>query len=304
MPDTQSPPNDVDDIWAQMQAEDAKPRKKVDLAALQSKSKAKKIESSAKKKMPAFMEDWGDIISCPAQVTETNEDEMPETLMDQFEQIPMSSPEEFLGYIQRDMNLLSEAALTVRVNSLKKPHKAIVEHSEDLATDIIDGCLDELLKPLLKRLMDKSVKCRELSIEILASLVENATDISHALPYIIHVEVQRLGAEDSDENAHLPEVMRPEPERRPTQFLSPIEPSEEVRCNLGKLVTATLSRCSTAQIVSYVDEATGLLRAMCMDPFHEAKYAALISMEAFCYNHHAILLHFTEALARSLTSCL
>ena len=300
------PDNDVDDIWAQMQSEDAKPRKQIDLAALQSKSKKK--DPKKKKEIASqdgFMnQGWGDIISCPAQVVDTGAEEAPETLMDQFEKIPMSSPDEFLGYIQRDMNLLSESSLTVRANSLKKLHRAIVEHKDDLATDIIDGCLDELLKPLLKRLVDKSEKCRELSILILQSLVEQSTDISHALPYIIHVVVQRLGAEDIDGVAHLPEVMRPEPEQKPTEFLNPIETSEEVRLQLGKLVAATLARCSTMQVLSYVDEATGLLRAMCMDPYHEAKYSALIAMEAFCYNHHEILLHFTDPLARSLTSSL
>jgi len=53
-----------------------------------------------------------------------------------------------------------------------------------------------------------------------------------------------------------------------------------------------------------MDEATGLLRAQAMDPFHEVKALACETMISFCYNHHEILLYFAEPLGRSLTSCL
>lgn len=50
--------------------------------------------------------------------------------------------------------------------------------------------------------------------------------------------------------------------------------SEEVRLQLGHFVAALLLRCSPTQIYAYIDEATGLIRAQAMDPFHEVKALA------------------------------
>ena len=82
------------------------------------------------------------------------------------------------------------------------------------------------------------------------------------------------------------------------------EESEEVRLQLGLFVAVLLARCSVTQVYSYVDEATGLLRAAAMDPFHSVKALGCETMIAFCYNHTEMLLHFALPLARSLTSCL
>ena len=71
--------------------------------------------------------------------------------------------------------------------------------------------------------------------------------------------------------------------------------SEEVRLQLGHFVAALLLRCSPTQIYAYIDEATGLIRAQAMDPFHEVKALAchLVQLVAWlvgwwmdeaCYN--------------------
>lgn len=41
-----------------------------------------------------------------------------------------------------------------------------------------------------------------------------------------------------------------------------------------------------------------------MDPFSEVKQLGCEILQTFCYNHHDVLLHFTEPMGRSLTSCL
>eukprot|EP00438_Fugacium_kawagutii_P023321 Skav227002 [mRNA] locus=scaffold4219:189182:200878:- [translate_table: standard] len=85
--------------------------------------------------------------------------------------------------------------------------------------------------------------------------------------------------------------MRPDPEQKPTEIAQPVEAtplpgtnltswgtphqeSEEVRLQLGHFVASLLRRCSPTQIYSYIDEATGLIRAQAMDPFHEVKALA------------------------------
>ncbi|CAJ1393893.1 unnamed protein product [Effrenium voratum] len=214
-------------------------------------------------------------------------EEPPVTMVDAFEELPTG---------------LSE--LSVRRQSLQKLERVLVQQVDSLATDIIDAVMDALLKPLLKRLKDRSEKCRELAVQILRSLVENTSDLAAALPYIFPSLVARLGSEDLDGVAHLPEVMRPDPEQKPMEIAQPVEDSEEVRLQLGRFVAALLGRCSPTQVYSYVDEATGLIRAAAMDPFHEVKALACETMVAFCCNHTEMLLHFALPMARSLTSCL
>ncbi|CAK9011892.1 Dynein axonemal assembly factor 5 (HEAT repeat-containing protein 2) [Durusdinium trenchii] len=226
--------------------------------------------------------------------------EPPTTMVDALEELPTGTPEIFLAYIQRDINCLSEENLSVRLQSLQKLERVLVKqidtwvnlmgviwrhwlvngnlqslgglqwhHLDSLATDIVDAVVDALLKP-----------------------------------YIFPSLVARLGSEDLDGVAHLPEIMRPDPEQKPTEIAQPVEDSEEVRLQLGHFVASLLSRCSPTQIYSYIDEATGLIRAAAMDPFHEVKALACETMISFCYNHTEMLLHFALPLARSLTSCL
>jgi len=318
---------DVDDIWAEMQQEQPWTSGKVSTKAINismlqrerqrpKRAPAKQLDASLH-----WMQNWSASLThastvgvpakaapCPSLdgsgIGGMQMKEPPATLIDAVEEIPAETPETFLAYIQRDINCLGEDNLCVRQQSLLKLRRVLVEHSDNLSTDIVDAVLDALLKPLLKRLKDKSEKCRELSVIILRSLIENTSDLAATLAYVFPVLVARLGSEDLDGVAHLPEVMRPAPEQRPTEVARPVEESEEVRLQLARFVASLLTRCSQAQVISYIDEATGLLRAEAMDPFHEVKALACETMIAFCHNHSEMLLHFAEPLGRSLTSCL
>ncbi|CAE8619401.1 unnamed protein product [Polarella glacialis] len=230
--------------------------------------------------------------------------EPPTTLIDALEEIPTGTPETFLAYLQRDINCLGEDSLGVRLQSIQKLERILVQQADGLSTDIIDAVCDALLKPLLKRMKDKSEKVRELAVKILRSLVENTSDLSGMLPYVFPTLVARLGSEDLDGIAHLPEVMRPDPEQKPTEISRPVEESEEVRLYLGHFVASLLARCNPTQVYSYIDEATGLLRAQAMDPYHEVKALACETMIAFCHNHTEMLLHFALPMSRSILSCL
>jgi len=309
---------DVDDIWAEMQR-DALPKgaKKCSLSSLQrEKHKPTKQTSNKRDASLQWMQSWsapevnvhsGAMVTLAADGKDFDSIKMTEapcTLIDVIEEIPAGTPETFLAYIQRDINCLVEDNLRVRQNSLQKLERILVNQIDSLSTDIIDAATDALLKPLLKRLKDKSEKCREISVKILKSLIENTSDLSATLAYVFPTLVSRLGAEDLEGVAHLPEVARPNPEQKPTEIATPVESSEEVRLCLARFVSSLLARCNQTQVLSYIDEATGLLRAACMDPYHEVKGVAMESMISFCHNHTEMLLHFSLPLGRSLTSCL
>mmetsp|Transcript_52749 Transcript_52749/g.112873 ORF Transcript_52749/g.112873 Transcript_52749/m.112873 type:complete len:1279 (-) Transcript_52749:88-3924(-) len=312
---------EVDEIWAEMQRE-AAPKasrrpvaKVVDLSKLQ-REKQRPKGPVAKKQLDSslnWMSSWSttlkkqdDIGNLPGadDAGSIRMMEPPATLIDAVDEIPTETPETFLAYLQRDINCLGEDQLGVRLQSLQKMERLLVKRIDNLSTDIVDAAADATLKPLLKRMKDKSEKCRELAVKILRSLVENSSDLSVMLPYIFPTLVARLGCEDLDGIAHLPEAMRPDPEQKPTEIARPVEDSEEVRLELGHFVAMLLARCNQGQIYSYIDEATGLLRAQAMDPFHEVKALACETMISFCHNHTEMLLHFAEPMGRSLTSCL
>lgn len=280
-----------------------------DLSLLQREKKTKKVAKRMDSSLN-WMSGWAKLKTEQEQLRPAEVEpamavvEPPTTMVDALEELPTGTPEIFLAYIQRDINCLAEESLSVRLTSLQKLQRLLVQQVESLATDIIDAVMDALLKPLLKRMKDRSEKCRECAVKILRSLVENTSDLSAALPYIFPSLVGRLGSEDLDGVAHLPEIMRPDPEQKPTEIAQPVEESEEVRLQLGHFVAALLLRCSPTQIYAYIDEATGLIRAQAMDPFHEVKALACETMISFCSNHTEMLLHFALPLARSLTSSL
>lgn len=313
---------DVDDIWAEMQREQQSSRKLKKTSVLSSlqQERHRPKKPSSKKQLDTslqWMQTWATAVKDSSADTDRSTADVasndtasikivepPATLIDTVEEIPTGTPETFLAYVQRDINCLSEDNLGVRQQSLLKLERILVQQIDTLPTDIVDAVTDALLKPLLKRLKDKSEKCRELSVKILRSLIENTSDLSVTLGYVFPTLVARLGCEDLEGVAHLPEIMRPNPEQKPTEIARPVEDSEEVRLHLAHFVSCLLARLSQTQVLCYIDEATGLLRAQAMDPFHEVKGVGMETMIAFCHNHTEMLLHFAEPLGRSLTSCL
>mmetsp|Transcript_49703 Transcript_49703/g.118445 ORF Transcript_49703/g.118445 Transcript_49703/m.118445 type:complete len:1314 (+) Transcript_49703:70-4011(+) len=319
---------DVDEMWAEMQKEQRRAlapnarssgiKVPVDISSLQRerqkpKKPVKALDTSLNWMQTVSLKptsNVGDWQSGPTVNDEAMKDllavmEPPETLLDAVAVVPAgTTPETFMTYIQRDINCLTEDMQSVRQQSLLKLENLLVKQMDTLSSDIVDTVLDAILKPLLKRMKDKSEKCRELAVRILRSLIENASNLSATLPYVFPVLVSRFGCEDLDGVAHLPEVMRPNPEQRPTELGRPVEESEEVRLELARFVASLLARCSQTQVLSYIDEATGLVRAQTMDPFHEVKLLGCETMIAFCHNHTEMLLHFSEPMGRALTSCI
>lgn len=307
----------MDEIWAEMQKELGPrhaPAKTVDLQVLQrQRLKPKKGASKGVDPAVRWIQQWSAGILPNEGMGVTSEQDVegqlkqmepPTTLIDAIDELPTDSPATFLAYLQRDINCLGEESLCVRLQSLQKLERVLVQHIDNLSTDLVDVVAENTLKPLLKRLKDKSEKCRELAAKILRALIMNVSELSFMLPYVFPTLVARLGSEDLDGVAHLPEAMRPNPEQKPVELSRPVEESEEVRLELARFVAALLSRCTQHQVYAWIDEATGLIRAQAMDPFHEVKLLSCETMIAFCHNHTEMLLHFAEPLGRSLTSCL
>jgi hypothetical protein len=301
---------DVDDVWADMRREKVGPalaslgRKTKPAAKKGPKARAKQLDSTM-----AWTKSWG--LQVAAVKTEVAPvlieavSEPPETMLDTFLDESVSwTPESFMAAVARDINLLSEDSVQVRLESLQKLARLV---SSSLPTDVFDAAIDVLLKPLLKRFADASERNREIACKIVMVLMEGVTDseISQSLPYLVPVLVSRLQCEDIDGVSHLPEVARPKPEQRPSLHYA-IETSEEVRLCLAHVTRALLQRLVPYPnlMVTYIDEVVGVCRAFAMDPFADVKALACENMELLCYHHYEMLLHFTEPLGRSLCSCL
>lgn len=67
--------------------------------------------------------------------------------------------------IQRDVNCLCENNKSTRRRAIEKITKEILRKAPPLKADILQGCFESILKPVLKLFSDPSEKCRELSIQ-------------------------------------------------------------------------------------------------------------------------------------------
>ena len=93
--------------------------------------------------------------------------------------VPVDTPENFIAHLQHDINVLGDEnePLAKRLRSVKKFELLIVERNSALSSDIIEKSLEDLFKPLLKRLQkDASEKIRETATKILIKLIETAPD--------------------------------------------------------------------------------------------------------------------------------
>ncbi|CEM18674.1 unnamed protein product [Vitrella brassicaformis CCMP3155] len=217
---------------------------------------------------------------------------------------PLHDNERFLFHLRRDLNvLLEEPGMPARLEAIGRIHRALLLERQQIQTSVYEGLADVVRRALLRGFSDKSEKIRELAIQTFTAVLEGCEDIEPSLAHIYPVLIARLGSEDIDGMAHLPEVLRPVKEQKPQQ-VRPIEESEEVRLELFNFMQVVIARSTQDEVLQYLDEITGLLRSGAMDPFDGVKLKACELMRVFCYQYHPILLHFAEPMGRSLTSCL
>ena len=99
--------------------------------------------------------------------------------------------------------------------------------------------------------------------------------------------------------------MRPVASQKPQIVMSPPEKSEEIRCLLSKFTEKVLEKTEPHLLVGYLDETTSITRALVMDPASgEVIQIGCEAMRILCTKATERLLHYTEALGRSLFTSL
>ncbi|KEP63383.1 UNVERIFIED_CONTAM: HEAT repeat-containing protein [Hammondia hammondi] len=210
--------------------------------------------------------------------------------------------EHLQSFLRRQANILADdRSVSSRLRALQKL-KACFLHQE-CPPYAYDMLLTTAAGPVMDMLSHWSETCRELAAEISSSMAKHVSAVDGLLRVAIPIAVTRFGSQDVEGVAHLPEVMRPPPGQKPTQLI-PVESSEEVRGAMLKFVSALVERCSDDAIWENMDGIVSILRACAMDQCAAIQIAACAHICNFCDHHHQGLFHFTEALARSLFSCL
>ncbi|XP_046844839.1 dynein axonemal assembly factor 5-like isoform X2 [Xenia sp. Carnegie-2017] len=151
-----------------------------------------------------------------------------------------------LQMIQRDVNCLCENNKSTRRRAIEKITKEMLRKAPPLKADILQGCFESILKPVLKLFSDPSEKCRELSIQFVLDSSTRLEDMTPFLPYVIPVCVQRLGQQEI------------------------VETCEELRLLIMELLTALVVICKE-NIALYVDDFVTTLCKAIADPFHHVK---------------------------------
>jgi hypothetical protein len=217
--------------------------------------------------------------------------------------------QELLSSLSREINSLSDESFTTRKQALEKLYDCCMNIKPRLTlrklyTGEGQEILEHLSKPLLKRFSDDREKCREVAIKLYKELIARCEDVSHFLPYIFTVLVERLGAVDLEGIQDIPEQMRPNPSQKPQILKSPPENSEEIRLLIAELVMVLV--CTGLEnFINIIDEVTNVLRALAMDPANSnVMIEACRAISEMCRNAPKLLLHYSEGLARSLFTCL
>lgn len=206
------------------------------------------------------------------------------------------------GVVQRHANILKEDSSNAkRYQCLSKLEHIFIETAVPHA--FYTRAFLPLSEPLLLCLSDPTEAARQAAASLLSKFLTEVTEVDGVLGQVLEGLVQRFGSQDIEGVAHLPPIMRPEPEYKPLQ-LTPVETSEDVRKTLFQLLRTALDRSSDDSVWDHLDLATGLLRAGAMDVCPDIKSVALHTLVEFCDRHQQMLLHFTEPMARSVLSCL
>lgn len=66
------------------------------------------------------------------------------------------------------------------------------------------------------------------------------------------------------------------------------------------MISIIISCCTEEIMIKHLDDMCNIIRALAMDPFYEVQRASCRNISEFSRSFRAILLHFSEILARSL----
>eukprot|EP01017_Pseudomicrothorax_dubius_P050798 TRINITY_DN9670_c0_g1_i1.p1 TRINITY_DN9670_c0_g1~~TRINITY_DN9670_c0_g1_i1.p1 ORF type:complete len:799 (-),score=96.49 TRINITY_DN9670_c0_g1_i1:535-2931(-) len=94
--------------------------------------------------------------------------------------------------------------------------------------------------------------------------------------------------------------MRPAPSTKPQVLIALVEPSEDVRLQIGELFQTIIACNDSFVLRAHVDEIVSGLRALTMDPCLEVQVQGCKLISEFARSFKELLFHFTETVARSL----
>eukprot|EP00388_Colpodella_angusta_P005921 GDKJ01017934.1.p1 GENE.GDKJ01017934.1~~GDKJ01017934.1.p1 ORF type:complete len:1387 (-),score=346.21 GDKJ01017934.1:74-4234(-) len=240
------------------------------------------------------------------ETTSTTNLSTEKTLLDNpYDESIWESPDRFLHFVQRDLNILEESPdPRIRRSCIKKIHDLIVLNKEQVSTFIADHVFLAVRRPLLKAFSDDIDEVREMAAKIVSVFISVLTDVEEHMRLVFPVLISRLGIVGMDGLVYLPEdALNKETEQLP-QELRPVEESEEVRLEFYRTAWAAIDRFDETLAVSFSDEAAGLLRAACMDPHSVIKEFGCECLVEFVRRFDRVMYHYSVTLARGASSCL
>ncbi|EDV28055.1 uncharacterized protein TRIADDRAFT_53253 [Trichoplax adhaerens] len=184
--------------------------------------------------------------------------------------------------LQRDINCLEDDDRSTRKRAIEKISSETVGRRDQLNQDELQDLFKAIIKPLLKRFSDPVEKCRQLSIKLTSSFLSKVKNYGDILPYLIPCVRSRLAT---------PEI---------------VEPSEEIRLQLMKLLLNLCNWCSSNDLAVYLDDYVAIIQRCIVDPFPDAKkescnciiaYANLIPSEKFQLQSESLIKPLTVSLA-------
>ena len=240
--------------------------------------------------------------------------------------------DDLLGRLQRDLNLLTDDSQKKRLKALERleltlfsPPDVEIDESKAVPTESLRQFYPHAMKPLLRRFADPMESCREISIRIMVQFVSIPAitpDLAPTLPYAWPAILERTSrdwAYDEEtktftEDPELFEEKRRGKAHKTTQQLGcvitrrVVEPSEEVRMQLGTLVFTMVDRVldsgAPTQLAPYFSDTVFLGLTNAVDPYPEAKLAGMKLLRLLCHKVPPGLKHFAIGLVKEMIPAL
>ena len=233
--------------------------------------------------------------------------------------------DDLLGRLQRDLNLLSDKSQKKRLQALQRLELTLfaapstttsvvdatgaststsaVVNSKAVPTESLRAFYPHAMKPLLRRFADPVESCREIATRLLIRFVESPAitpDLAPTLPYAWPAILERTTrdwAYDEETKTFTEDPEMYEEKRRGKAHKSTqqtgcvitrrvVEPSEEVRMQLGTLVFTIVSRVldsgAPTQLAPYFSDTIFLGLTNAVDPFPDAKVAGMKLLRLLC----------------------
>lgn len=189
------------------------------------------------------------------------------------------SAKDILQNLGRSINLLSDPSRFNRKKAFEEIRKETIERKECLDLVVLDEVMGDIIKPVLKLLSDSVENLRENAIKFIVVTIDKVSQPEEFMHCIVPVLLQRLGQQDI------------------------VEPSEEIRLQLIKLLGKLLDKCAK-NIELYVQDLVKILARTVLDKFHEVKKESCICCSKLATLSKERFYHEAENLVTPLMQCL